>query len=417
MKKQRIIYLIITLLFIGFSVVILKHTNLSDNVQLSKAIQVIIILFLMRISYGCAIYIKWQYSKQKYSYGIIMNLALLIFININILRQINLLIEDWNVMNIIDIYNNTLESFSFFAMLTLPCIVILSLYSIITNIVLIKKEGCSIKNSLGILLGLLAIIGLFGSQGIYMITSKVILGREGIIIKKTIDIILNVTLSYFYTLILATLYCNIKAAKHEPKYDKDYVIILGSKIRNDGTLTPILRARADRAIEFGKKQYERSNKRICYVPSGGKGSDEVVAEGTAIGNYLKEKGIDEKDILVEDESTSTIENIKFSNKKITGINKDAKICFSTTNYHVFRSGVIANKCGVDCEGMGSKTKWYFYTNALIREFIANLAQEWKKHISIIAIMYISTIILVLIGRQYNLINTNTMYMIDYLFKL
>lgn len=52
-----------------------------------------------------------------------MNLGLLIFININILRQINLLIQNWNILNIVDIYNNTLKSFSYFAMLTLPCII------------------------------------------------------------------------------------------------------------------------------------------------------------------------------------------------------------------------------------------------------------------------------------------------------
>ena len=69
-----------------------------------------------------------------------MNLGLLLFININILRQINLLITNWNVINIVDIYTNTLKSFSYFAMLTLPCITILSIYSIITNIVLIKKR-------------------------------------------------------------------------------------------------------------------------------------------------------------------------------------------------------------------------------------------------------------------------------------
>ena len=40
-----------------------------------------------------------------------MNLGLLIFININILRQINLLIENWNILNIENVYNNTLKSF------------------------------------------------------------------------------------------------------------------------------------------------------------------------------------------------------------------------------------------------------------------------------------------------------------------
>ena len=71
--------------------------------------------------------------------------------------------------------------------------------------------------------------------------------------------------------------------------------------------------------------------------------------------------------------------------------------FSTADYHVFRSGVIANECGIDCEGMGSKTKWYFYTNALIREFIASLVQERKKHISLIVLMNISAIILISLG--------------------
>ncbi len=140
LNKKRIIYLIITILFIITSFIILSKTDIHNNIMLSKSIQIIILLYLLRISYGITLYIKKQYQKQKYSYSIVMNLGLLIFININILRQINLLIENWNVLNILDIYNNTLESFSFFAMLILPCIIILSIYSIISNILLIKKE-------------------------------------------------------------------------------------------------------------------------------------------------------------------------------------------------------------------------------------------------------------------------------------
>ena len=76
------------------------------------------------------------------------------------------------------------------------------------------------------------------------------------------------------------------------------------------------------------------------------------------------------------------------------------IIFSTTNYHVFRSGVIANNQGINCEGIGSKTKWYFYTNALIREFIANIVQERKKHIIMLLMINISLIILILIGKYF-----------------
>ena len=401
MKKRRIIYLIVSLIFIIVSSIIISKTDLSNSVYLSKSIQIILILFFIRVSIGCTLYIKKQYEEHKYSYGIIMNLGLLIFININILRQINLLIQNWKVINIADIYNNTLQSFSFFAMLTLPCIIILSIYSIITNIVLIKKEGFDPRKLLGISLGLLSLMGICGSQTLYFVISRLLLGTEKQFIKYSLDICINATLSYLYTLIIATLYCNVKAARHIPNYDKDFIIILGSKIKNDGTLTPLLKARVDKAIDFGNRQFKATKKKIVYIPSGGKGSDEIISEATAIKNYLIEKGIKEKQIIIEDKSTSTIENMRFSKDKINNINKDAKISFATTNYHVFRSGVIANKEGIECEGMGSKTKWYFYTNALIREFIANLVQEKRSHIILIMLINISLLILIAIGYHYN----------------
>lgn len=395
--------MIISLFFIFLSIGILSKTDIHNNVDLSKSIQIIMILYLIRISIGCTMYIKNQYEQKKYSYSIIMNLGLVIFININILRQIELLIKNWNVLNIVDIYNNTLKSFSYFTVLILPCIIILSIYSIITNIVLIKKEGFDPRRLLGVLLGFFALVGLGGSQLVYYLISNFLLNTDRQFIKFALDICINSTLSYLYTLIIATLYCNIRAAKHIPKYDKDFIIILGSKIKGDGTLTPLLKGRVDKAIDFGNKQYEISKKKIVYVPSGGKGNDEVIAEADAIKKYLIERGIKEKQIIIENKSTSTIENMKFSKNKIDEVNDNAKIVFSTTNYHVFRSGVIANSQGIDCEGIGSKTKWYFYSNALIREFIANLVQEKRSHLIILLMINLSLLILIIIGKHYNFI--------------
>ena len=119
--------------------------------------------------------------------------------------------------------------------------------------------------------------------------------------------------------------------------------------------------------------------------------------------YLIENGINEEDIIIENKSANTLQNMRFSKNIIDKINKDGKIIFSTTNYHVFRSGVIANDEGIDCEGMGSKTKWYFYTNALIREFVANLFSQRKKHIALITIINIIIFILVITGYKFNLI--------------
>lgn len=400
--RKPIIYFFMSICFVICVIVILSNTNFANNIQVSKAIEVIIILYLIRISYGCILFIEKQYKIKKYSYDIILNLGLLIFIVLNILRRIDLLVYDWDVLSIVDIYNNTLNSFSYFSMLTLPCIIVLSIYSIITNIVLIKKEGFKLSNLLGVILGFYAFLGLFGSQIIYMLTIKLVGDGNIMILKKFIDISINIILTYFYSLIISTLYCNIKAATHIPNYDKDFVIILGSKINADGTLTPLLKGRVDKAINFGKNQYEIANKKIMYVPSGGKGVDEVMSEANAMKKYLIQNGIDKDSIITEDKAVNTMQNMEFSKNVIDKIKKNANIIFSTNNYHVFRSGVIASNLGINCEGIGSRTKWYFHTNALIREFVANLYNERKKHFLIILFLIIVVYIFIAIGYKYNL---------------
>lgn len=399
---KRIYGIVSVVLFVA-CIVSLSIIDKTNNIKLSLTIQILLIAYLSKVTWGCLLYIKEQYKKQKYSYSIIMNLGLVIFLIINILRQINLLITNSNSTSINDLYNNTLNSFSYFAFFILPLIIVLALYSIITNIVLIYKEGFKFQNLLGIIFGICITLGAFASQFIFEIIKKIDLINSNLYIKKFIDIGLNSVLCYFYCLTLATLYCNIMAARHKPDLDKDYVIILGSRIRKDGTLTPILQARVDKAIEFAKEQKEKSNKRIVFVPSGGKGEDEIISEAEAMKNYLIEKGISSEDIIVEDKSKNTYQNLKFSKQKIEEDNKGGKIIFSTTNYHVFRSGVIANNEGIDCEGMGSKTKWYFYTNALIREFIANLFNQRKQHFALITSINITLFVLVIIGYKYSLL--------------
>ena len=345
------VYGIISVLLFIVCIVVLSIVDKTNNIKLSLTIQILLIAYLTKVTWGCVLYIKEQYKKQKYSYSIIMNLGLIIFLIINIFRQINLLIIDWDLTSINDLYNNTLNSFSFFAILTVPFIIVLSIYSVVSNIFLIKKEGFSFSNLLGIIFGIMNVIFTFAGQIIYTITNGLSLNGSQLFIKRFIDISLNTVISYWYCLILATLYCNIMAARHNPEYDKDFIIILGSQIRKDGTLTPLLKARVDRAIDFAKNQKKEANKDIIYIPSGGKGSDEIISESEAMRNYLIENGINSKNIIIENKSTSTNENMRFSKEKINEVNKDGKIAFSTTNYHVFRSGVIANNEGIDCEGM------------------------------------------------------------------
>jgi uncharacterized SAM-binding protein YcdF (DUF218 family) len=63
------------------------------------------------------------------------------------------------------------------------------------------------------------------------------------------------------------------------------------------------------------------------------------------------------------------------------------ILFSTSGYHVLRSGIIAVKEGLRIDGIGAKTKWYFWPNAFIREFIGLMVN--KKKTVIVSFVVIS----------------------------
>ena len=166
------IYGVVSVLLFMIAIVTLSVIDKTNTIKLSLIVQILLILYLSRITWGCIIYIKEQYKNQKYSYSIVMNLGLVIFLVINIFRQINLLFIDWNLTGINDLYMNTLNSFSYFAFLILPLIAIIAVYSVITNIILIIKEGFKLKNILGIIFGICIILGAFASQFIYEIINN-----------------------------------------------------------------------------------------------------------------------------------------------------------------------------------------------------------------------------------------------------
>ena len=71
-----------------------------------------------------------------------------------------------------------------------------------------------------------------------------------------------------------------------------------------------------------------------------------------------------------------------------------RAAFSTTNYHVFRAGLIASEQGLRMEGIGSPTKRSFWVNAFIREFVATLASQKKRHLKVTAALLFGVVFMV-----------------------
>jgi Uncharacterized conserved protein len=182
---------------------------------------------------------------------------------------------------------------------------------------------------------------------------------------------------YFECMILGSIVADLLAARYVPEADKDYLIVLGCGLKRDGTPTPLLRGRLDLAADFYDRQLRENGKQARFVVSGGQGPDEVQSEAAAMRAYLLTRGIPDDRIIMEDQSKDTAENMRFSKQKIEAAGL-GKVAFFTTNYHVFRAGLKARRVKMRAVGMGAPTKWYFWPNAAVREFVGLLTEHRLK---------------------------------------
>lgn len=108
------------------------------------------------------------------------------------------------------------------------------------------------------------------------------------------------------------------------------------------------------------KVYESQKHSPYMLVSGGQGPDEPITEALAMKRYLIAKGVPEKRILMEEQSTNTYTNFQYSKPIIEGhFGRRAQFLCVTSQFHILRSLRLANKVGLEFYGLGSHTPYHF----------------------------------------------------------
>lgn len=169
--------------------------------------------------------------------------------------------------------------------------------------------------------------------------------------------------------------------------DLDYVIVLGAGVRKDG-ISKVLKLRLDKAVE-----YALENPDTVLVLSGGQGVGEPEAEAAAMANYLVQHGVPEKQMLLENRSRNTTENISFSRTlieaqtppqrapslKLLGrqaeesASQEVKVGLLTSNFHLYRTMKIAEKQGMEgLRGIAAESDKILFVHFCFRDCFAIL---------------------------------------------
>ena len=275
--------------------------------------------------------------------------------------------------------------------LGLLIILIVPFFLIFNGIVMIRKEGRHLSQLLSLVFGIAILIGELITFG-GILRYAALDGKEPFIPQTFIAVfaaLFSFTVIYgsvsFLIFMIYTLFLQIIPRKK----DFDFVIIHGAGLLDGNRVSKLLQDRLDKAIEV----YRADPTPPKLIPSGGKGSDESISEAEAMTRYLVSRGIPEEDILPEDQSTTTLENLQFSKKILDSYEGRKYTALVSSNYHVYRALRYCREIGLKCTGIGSHVAWYFWPSALIREYIA-IHME-KKHLILFAGGWLACVALIM----------------------
>ena len=156
-----------------------------------------------------------------------------------------------------------------------------------------------------------------------------------------------------------------------PHKKLDYIIVLGAQVRGT-VITGTLRRRLDRALAYLQKNEET----ICIV-TGGQGKGEKIPEAKAMADYLAGRGVEEERILLENQSTSTWENLQ-NTFEMLDLEESEHVGIVTNNFHIYRAVKCAKMIGFkNIHAVVASCDRVLFPNYMTREFFAVLAMFAK----------------------------------------
>ena len=170
-------------------------------------------------------------------------------------------------------------------------------------------------------------------------------------------------------LVGSTLAVVFRASLGDARTQCQYIVVLGAKV--NGTEPSLSLSDRIRAAE----SYLKAHPDTIAVLSGGQGADEGISEAQCMFEQLTQRGIAPERLWLEEQATSTWENLQYSLDLIeakTGV-RPQTLGIISSEYHLFRAGMFARECGVESVGIPAPTAW---ASLRLNYFLREVAGVW-----------------------------------------
>ena len=124
--------------------------------------------------------------------------------------------------------------------------------------------------------------------------------------------------------------------------DPRAMVVLGCQVMPDGEPSILLRDRLDRALD-----YLEDHPDLTVVVSGGQGDNEPVTEARCMADYLMERGVEEDQLLLEERSHNTDQNLRYSRELLEaeGCDLYQGVVVVSNGFHLTRARMRAERFG------------------------------------------------------------------------
>jgi uncharacterized SAM-binding protein YcdF (DUF218 family) len=143
------------------------------------------------------------------------------------------------------------------------------------------------------------------------------------------------------------------------------VVVLGSGLEG-GAVSAVLAARLDRAAALHRAG-TAAGRPPLLVLSGGAPAGGGPTEAAAMAAHLGRLGVPARDLVLEDRSTTTEENLRHSAALLAGRGLPAPALVVTSDFHVRRVAALARRLGLRVAVVGAATPVRLRIPALLRE--------------------------------------------------
>jgi uncharacterized SAM-binding protein YcdF (DUF218 family) len=259
-------------------------------------------------------------------------------------------------------------------------ILVLAVFLIANGVTMLRREGKRPAN----LLSLAAGVGIVAFVLLRMLAN----GTGWQPLQVVMDALGDV-LGYVSVLFVCFLLYSFVCGKLRSRRAVDFIVVLGSGLIGS-RVPPLLASRLDRGhVAFDAERAKERHPML--LTSGGQGPGEDLPEARAMADHLIARGVPEDQILVEDRSRSTEENLQFSKEIMQNRRPDYRCLVVTNNFHVMRAARIARKEKVNAQVIGAPTARYFWPSATIREFVAIFPSHKVLNLGICTLLVIGSV--------------------------